>query len=149
VEAPDLAARLDRLEQERAVVAVLTRYCHAIDGGLRDAWLDCFTEDGVFAFDGRGSYREVSGREELARWFDDHKVRYPLGELNHVLANPAVTVEGERAGAVSYFITLAPGEAGTGSGVAVASNGRYTDTLRRCADGAWRIERREARRDLP
>lgn len=145
MEPTELAARLDRLEQERAVVAVLTRYCHAIDRGLRDAWLDCFTEDGVFAFDGRGSYSEIAGRDELARWFDDHKVRYPLGQLNHVLANPEVTVGDERAEAVSYFITLRPAEAA----VAVASNGRYTDTLRRCDDGAWRIERREARRDMP
>ena len=45
----ELEARLDTaLEAEREIVRTLHRYAHSIDYGDEAAWLDRFTEDGVF-----------------------------------------------------------------------------------------------------
>ena len=44
----DIESRLALLEAESAILKNLYRYGHAIDYGDEEAWVDCFTEDGVF-----------------------------------------------------------------------------------------------------
>jgi 3-phenylpropionate/cinnamic acid dioxygenase small subunit len=44
----DLEARIALLEDEQAILKNLYRYGHSIDYGDEEAWVDCFTEDGVF-----------------------------------------------------------------------------------------------------
>jgi hypothetical protein len=70
------AARPQELEDERAILRVLTLYCHTIDTGHTDEWLDCFTADGAFIVrDEAGtnlSRRAAGGAEGLLRAADDH-----------------------------------------------------------------------------
>ncbi|MCU1457885.1 MAG: hypothetical protein JWL73_1977, partial [Actinomycetia bacterium] len=39
----DLEARVARLEAERDILDLLSRYGHAIDYGLEHEWVDCFS----------------------------------------------------------------------------------------------------------
>jgi hypothetical protein len=43
----DLAVRVTRLENERAIVETLNLYAQSIDYGVYDEWVDCFVADGV------------------------------------------------------------------------------------------------------
>ena len=43
-----LEERLQRLEDERAILETLYHYGHTIDSCLAAEWADCFVEDGVF-----------------------------------------------------------------------------------------------------
>ena len=41
--------RMTHREDELAILDTLHRYAHTIDGGPAEDWLDCFTDDGVWA----------------------------------------------------------------------------------------------------
>ena len=151
---PDgLIPRLQALEAERGVRATLYRYGHALDYGAEDDWVDCFAtaahyeirECGTGATD---SVRSYDGPEELAAFAAGH-TRAPGRFHKHLVADPVIAVNGDRATAVSYFVRLddVDGEP------SVYAFGRYRDELVRCADGRWRfavriaeVESRRARR---
>ena len=65
-----LAERVARLEDERAVVATLYAYGHALDYGDRGGFLDCFTPDADYVVEMRlgaaGNFR-CHGHDDSAR----------------------------------------------------------------------------------
>ena len=145
--------RLQTLEAERDVLTTLYRYGHALDYGAEADWVDCFAtaahyeirECGTGATD---SVRSYDGPEELAAFAASH-TRAPERFHKHLVVDPVIAVDGDRATAVSYFIRLddVDGEP------VVYAFGRYRDELVRCADGRWRfavriaeVESRRARR---
>lgn len=138
----DLEARLALLEAERAVVRNLHRYAHAIDYGDEDAWVDCFTEDGVFDIRARLSHqpnRVIRGREELKAFIARH-TRAPELWHKHLLVEPLVEVDGDTATCVSYLAVLMEHE----NQPLLRVFGRYRDRLVRCPDGRWRFAERVA-----
>jgi ketosteroid isomerase-like protein len=140
--AADLAARLARLEDERAVVVTLYAYGEALDYGDRGLFLDCFTPDADYFVEMRlgpeGNF-SYHGQDELAAYFDAH-THAPAAYHKHVTVNPAVSCTGDTATATSYFLRVdaapAPGPA------TVVASGRYVDVLARDAAGRWRIRAR-------
>jgi len=148
----DLEERLALLEAERAVLKTLHRYGHSIDYGDEDAWVDCFTEDGVFDVRARLSHqpnRLVSGREEL-RAFSERHTRAPELWHKHLLVEPLIEVDGDTATVVSYLAVVMEHEGEP----LLRVFGRYRDRLVRCPDGRWRFRERIAevesmRRGLP
>jgi len=147
-----LEARLALLEAERAVLRNLYDYGHSIDYGDEEAWVDCFTEDGVFDIRARLSHqpnRVISGRDELRAFIAGH-TRAP--ELWHkpLLVEPRIDVDGDAATVVSYLAVMMEHD----DEPIVRVFGRYRDRLRRCDDGRWRFRERVAevesmRRGLP
>jgi SnoaL-like domain len=154
-----LARRLSVLEDERGVLATLHRYGHALDYGAEANWVDCFTADAHYEVRGpgtgtgtgtgtAGSVRAYDGRDELAAFAARH-TRAPEHFHKHVVVDPIVSVDGDRATAVSYFLRLdeADGER------VVYAFGRYRDELVRGEDGRWRFAVRvaevESRRARP
>lgn len=141
----DLAARLRAWEDERAVLAVLTTYSHAIDAGDEGAWLNCFTDDARFSTSGAGRGKmafDVSGRDALADFVSRHS-RRPHGFQEHLVLNPVVTIDDDEAHSISRFLVLMRHE----ERPAIRAFGRYEDRLRREPDGAWRIAHRHAHID--
>ena len=158
-----LAVRLQALEAERGVRATLYRYGRALDYGAEDDWVDCFAARAHYEVRQRGgkvaagagtsgtetaAVRSYDGRDELAAFAARH-TRAPERFHKHLVADPVIAVDGDRATAVSYFVRLddIDGEP------AVYAFGRYRDQLVRCADGRWRftvriaeVESRVARR---
>ena len=137
-----LEARLRALEDERGVIANMHRYAHSIDYGLEGEWVDCFREDGAFDmrrapdFDRPGN--RIEGRAALAAFIATH-TRAPETWHKHVMAQPRIAVEGDRARAVSFFTRLDEDETGVPY---VLVFGRYRDTVERCGDGLWRFRER-------
>jgi ketosteroid isomerase-like protein len=139
----ELAARLDRLEAERAIVQTMYAYGRALDYGDLDAFLDCFTEDADYVVDmrlGGPAVLQFHGRDELAGYHEWH-THAPDAWHKHVGTNPTVTIDGDTATAVSYFMRL-DSDAETGAPSLVSSSGRYVDVFARGDDGGWRIRSR-------
>jgi SnoaL-like domain len=151
-----LAARLKRLEDERAILDTLHRYGHAIDYGLEAEFLDCFTEDAVWDVRAASEavYREQlrvgrqparrQGREELAR-FIAHHTRAPDRLHKHLMVDPRISIEGDTANVISYFLRVDANPSDTGANI--RTFGRYLDRLLRCPDSRWRLTERIAETD--
>jgi ketosteroid isomerase-like protein len=138
-----LSARLDRLEAERAIVQTMYAYGRALDYGDLEGFLDCFTDDADYVVDmrlGGPAVLEFHGREELAGYHEWH-THAPNAWHKHVATNPAITIDGDTATAVSYFMRL-DSDAETGAPSVVSSSGRYVDEFVRGDDGGWRIRSR-------
>lgn len=104
-------------------------YCHRIDAGDYTGWADLFTTDGVFT-----AGDSFEGRDDLLSFaenvFDDQ-----YEATAHVVTNPVITVDGDRATGrfYLYFLTEAP------DGTLGWTQARYEDEFRR-VNGQWRIE---------
>ena len=104
----DLEARLALLEAEQAILKTLYRYGHSIDYGDEEAWVDCFTEDGVFDVRARLSHqpnRLISGRDELRAFIKRH-TRAPELWHKHLLIEPLIEVDGDTATVRSYLAVV-------------------------------------------
>jgi ketosteroid isomerase-like protein len=133
---------------EAAVLSLLGRYCHALDGDDLAAVLDCFTEDGVFAYFALGAAEPLlrfEGHAEIAAWFADHRSKTPLGAMTHVTVNPSIELDGDEATAASTYVSLRARD----GGIVVGSTGRYADRAARGADGRWRLAERLSHADMP
>jgi hypothetical protein len=132
-----LAARVGALEDERAIHAVLHRYGHAIDYGLEQEWIDCFTPDAVFEIRARvtGRHMIASGTQQLAAFAARH-TRAPGRFHKHLVADVLVTMNGREAHAESLYARL---DATRDGHPYVFSFGRYRDRLRKCDDDVWRL----------
>ena len=149
----ELIRRLAALEAERGVLATLYQYGHALDYGAEADWVDCFAAAAHYELRDRGagtadSVRSYDGRDELAAFAAGH-TRAPERFHKHLVADPLISVDGDRATASSYFLRLDE----VGGERVVYAFGRYRDELVRCPDGRWRfavriaeIESRRARR---
>jgi hypothetical protein len=137
----ELAARVAVLEDERAILRTLHAYGHAIDYGLADAWADCFAENGVFdvTYASGGERRTYTGRAELWNFAERH-TNAPDVWHRHVVVDPLITLDGDRAEVASYFVFVLHSE---GRPI-IRSFGRYLDDMARQPDGAWRFTRRRA-----
>lgn len=141
-EPEELAERLARLEDERSILRTLYAYAHAIDYGDEAAWVDCFTEDGVFDIRARLSHqpnRIIQGRDQLHAFISSH-TRAPELWHKHLLIEPVVEVDGDAATCVSYLAVVMEHEGEP----LLRVFGRYRDRLARCPDGCWRFLERIA-----
>jgi len=149
-----LAARLDLLEAERAILHTLYRYGHAIDYGLEADWVDCFLPDGAYDLRFRAkpqAYNPLKGtptplgaRHEghaQIRAFVANHTRAPARWHKHVLVEPVIAVTGDTATVQSYFLRVDHEDEGR---AAIRSFGRYLDRMKRCPDGQWRFVERVA-----
>ena len=137
-----LTERLDHLESERAIVATLYAYGHALDYGNRDEFLGCFTTDAVYVVTMRinaDNGFEFHGHDELTGYFDNHS-HAPEAWHKHITTNPMVTVNGDRANATSYFVRVDAGA--EPAPAAITASGRYLDELLRDDYRHWRIRSR-------
>jgi ketosteroid isomerase-like protein len=134
----DVEQRLRRLEDERAILDTLYAYGHSIDYGLRDVWDDCWTEDAVLHW----PHESYEGREAIGATFEQHS-HAPDRYHKHLLVEPRIQVDGDRATVESYFARLDASP----EGPFLRSFGRYLDVLARGDDGRWRLQERRAERE--
>lgn len=134
----DLERRLRRLEDERSILDTLYAYAHSLDYGHRDEWLDCWTADATMHW----PHRSFTGHGEIGGAFDDHS-HAPAAWHKHLLVEPRIRLDGDRATVDSYFVRID----GAAEGPRVRSMGRYRDVVVRCPDGRWRLQERTAERE--
>jgi ketosteroid isomerase-like protein len=127
------------LLDERAITAVMNEYCHAMDTGQLDRWMNCFTADAVYDValpDGR-IYARLEGEAELRKFIAEYPV---LPGHKHVYVTPLFDVDAEAgtASVAAYWFMLSGSESKAG----ISSLGRVQDRFVRGADGRWRIKER-------
>jgi hypothetical protein len=149
----DLGRRLQALEDRQAILDTLHRYGHALDYGLEDEFLDCFTDDAVWDTEpmtpavraeqlrvGRLPANHV-GRDELQAFVQRHS-RAPQRWHKHLVVGPLIEIHGVEAQVTSYFLRVDANRSDTGAHI--RASGRYRDRFVRCDDGCWRIAARLA-----
>lgn len=132
-------AGLQTLLDERAILRTLHRYCRALDYGIVDEWLDCFTTDARYdtVLPNGDPWAQVRGHEALASFLDDYP-RPPSQIPRHLVVDPVIDIDGDAAHVHSAFVFLTQLP---GAQPRVVAWGRYRDRLER-QDGTWRIAER-------
>src|SRR2546421_149104 len=138
-----LEARVRRLEDREQINALFMRYRECLDEKDFSGYAALFASDGEFVAAG-GS---ASGREEIERLVDGMRgtlLTAVAGDDVHVVVNPDISVDGDRATARSTWIYIVRDPDG---GPNLCKVGHYDDELVR-EDGAWRFARRSAPMDM-
>jgi SnoaL-like domain len=134
-----LLSVLRRCEDHDAIVRRLGCLAHALDHGDLQAWLDCFTIDGVWEVRGREPRfprLRLAGHEELRAFFD-RRVRPETGS-KHMSLVPLVSLNGDEATCRSFQAVIVVPDGQPVLGYA----GRHRDRLTREEDGCWRLRER-------
>jgi hypothetical protein len=152
--AKTLEERVKALEDQQEIYRTLNQYSRTLDYGTDPAaWLDCFTEDGVWhtqaagRWSGTGGVR-AEGHKQLAEWYMKSGRDKPEWATTHLLTKhcwvvPDVAVDGDTASFDAYFFVPREGQ----QGPFFHSFGRYFVSLVRCEDGRWRIKDMDLRRE--
>jgi hypothetical protein len=125
----------DRLE----IQELITRYNHYIDYADYPAWIDCFTDDGIFE-GGAGRFVGRSGLKEFTEKFSI--IRLDLPNMRHCLMNTLTEVDGDEARSSSYLLLVTTGA----EGAQIKFAGRYDDRLVKL-NGKWLFSYRKSSRD--
>ena len=138
-----LAHRLQVLEDKEAIWLLFMEYKRHLDARDFKAYASLFTEDAFWG----GNLGKAIGPDEIEALLVQTLEVYPsdLERTYHLVMNPIITVDGDRAKAKSNwgFVTRSDTDAPV-----LQMLGRYSDELRRTADG-WRFSRRVAYSDIP
>jgi 3-phenylpropionate/cinnamic acid dioxygenase small subunit len=136
---PTLEARLQQIEDQKAIERVLLEYGRTLDDRDFAAYSQLFAENGEWQ-GALGSYRGPAAiRTAMEKIFTDAAADIPKGRNFHVMSNFDITVQGDRATARSMFIFYKMEGSKPGAEVA----GRYEDILVR-EKGAWKFLQRKA-----
>jgi uncharacterized protein (TIGR02246 family) len=140
----DTEARLRRLEDKDEIMALLLAYRRALDEKDFAAYAALFAAEGEFI---AGPLRATgpAAIQELVEGMLGTLLTAESGNDLHVVANPDIRLDGDRATARSTWIYILRGEDG---GPDLAKVGHYDDVLVR-EDGAWRFLSRDAPMDMP
>jgi uncharacterized protein (TIGR02246 family) len=140
----ELEARVQRLEDREAIHALFMRYRECLDEKDFGGYAALFAENGEFVSAG-GSAQGREGIQELVDGMRGSLLTANVGDDLHVVVNPEITVEGDRATARSTWIYVVRGDDGEPM---LCKVGHYEDELVR-EDGGWRFARRFAPIDMP
>jgi hypothetical protein len=143
-----LLARLQVLEDERAILQTLYQYGHAMDYGPDADFIDCFAPGGVWDVRMRktpsGAFTCAGHGEIAASLAAQTSVRAPALYAKHLLVEPRIVLDGDEASVESYFVRIEPRD---DVPTQIVASGRYVDRLIRCDDGRWRFTQRIAEID--
>lgn len=143
----EVERRLAALEDERAILHLLSRYAYYADAGHDDEWVGLFSSDGTMdmATGGDGGYGDgltFTGHAGLRAFINDplghHRPGFYRQSMHAHANNTIITIDGDTAVANTYSILLKDSDAGvivTGAGVNEWGfqrlDGRWALTLRR------------------
>jgi uncharacterized protein (TIGR02246 family) len=136
--------RLQRLEDLEEIRRLFADYKRTLDGKDFAAYAELFAGGGEFV---AGELR-AKGRAEIQALVEGmlgNLLTAERGDDFHVVANPSLTVDGDRARSELVWLYIVRGE---GDSPVLAKYGHYEDELVR-EDGRWRFLRRQAPTDIP
>jgi len=126
---------MSELEDEHAIRKLLSAYCFCVDRTDADAFVELFTEDGVWD---RGRWGRVEGRQALHDYMSAAAAKAPGGaKTRHLSANEIVSITQDAAAARSYVLVM---DAAPMPPAALVV-GYYEDQLARVG-GRWRFKTR-------
>ncbi|WP_158167819.1 nuclear transport factor 2 family protein [Mycolicibacterium smegmatis] len=125
---------LERLAHTLQITELLYRYAELVDAG---------DFDGVGQLLGRGAFMGVTGAEAIAALFAATTRRFPehgnRPRTRHLVLNPIIDIDGERARARSTFVVIQNTETVSLQPIVA---GRYADTFALDDTGWYFTERR-------
>jgi hypothetical protein len=130
-----LQAMLDHYE----ITQVLVEYCHGCDRADGEHMASVYAEE---SWDDHGHYKgdgKQFAREAVVNIAT-------LRTCHHQLGQSLIKVDGDRAGAETYFIASLRMPTPEGGEILNQISGRYVDVLERI-DGAWKVKHRTCVRD--
>lgn len=133
---PRLQAMLDHYE----ITRTLSEYCRSCDRCDEERMRGVYLED---SWDDHGVYR-ASG-PEFARLMTGEVLKQ-TDSMYHMLGQSMVRVDGDAAGAETYFFAVSTSTREDGVQMCNQLGGRFVDSLRR-EDGRWLIKNRVVMRD--
>ena len=135
-------ARLQELWDHHEIRQLLATYCHGCDRGDEVEMAGTYAPD---SWDDHGP-RKLEGRRFSIETVEESLRTTSL--VSHMLGQSLIKVDGDNAGAETYFIaTLLYPAKGPDKGETIAQlGGRYVDTLVR-QDGNWLIKHRTCVRE--
>lgn len=146
----DLEKKVQELEDKLAILDVIFAYGHYVDYGYKEAFTNLFEEDAVLHVMHRGETLQdigvpqepntgIKGRETIRAFINSH-TSAPAMFHKHMVSNPLIKLNGNKATAETLFQRLDEDEKGS----FIMVFGRYVDDFIRCTDGKWRFAKREA-----
>ena len=140
----ELESRISALEDREEIRRLIQEYRRTLDERDLYSYSLLFAENGTWT----GGLGEATGPEAIRRMLEeslDANPPAPGPTLFHLNSDPAITVEGERATAFTFWVHVRrTGEDTPG----IPTLGYYTD-LGTTEGGRWRFLRREAHRFIP
>jgi uncharacterized protein (TIGR02246 family) len=121
--------------EKLAIQELCARYCHTIDSQDSEGWARCFTEDGIFEFDGSA----IKGHAALHEYAEVHARVMPC---RHMTVNHLYEIHGDRAAGTSTTVVALATE----GGYKMLGQGAYEDRLVKQANG-WRFAYRSVQTD--
>ncbi len=98
----ELMDRLQRVEDELAIMRLVATYGPAVDSGESDEAAALWTEDGAYDVGGQS---RVVGREQLAALYNGPGHQEIIaGGAGHITSTPAITLSGDTATAVAHSL---------------------------------------------
>lgn len=126
---------LQSLEARLAINDLFVRYVTALDAGDVETIVGCFAEDGSLESPVLGVRRGRDAIRDFAERFA--RLRENGTQLRHVLSNLVVQIDGDRAHATCYLVTIMTRDGQS----TLRPPGRYLCDLVR-VDGAWVFQHR-------
>ena len=122
------------LEDREELRELYARYCHSIDSGRYDEWVDCFTEDGVFE---SPRFGRCAGREGLLQFCKQHRESLGGAHVLHIVANLSFDIQGDTGTGTCHLVYNHCKD----GRIQQSAVGHYTDLLKKTAKG-WRFKSR-------
>lgn len=127
------------MRDREAILDVVARYAHTVDGRDVEGVVACFTTDGRMDFE--GGQTSGAGHDGLRAAFTEgfaQPALAPPAVSTHLMANTLVAIDGDTATAETQGVAYLASPA---SGTVRTRGLRYSDSLRRDGDD-WRIVHR-------
>ncbi len=137
----DVAARLTRLEDLDAIRQLFVDYGFYLDHGDFEAYGRLFADDGEVLLGPIGRATGPAAITELMT----KTLSGRQGHSYHVICNPVIHLDGDRATTDVTWVVVTRTEAGTPE---LSMLGRHRDVVVR-QRGEWKFARREGHVDLP
>lgn len=129
----------EMLEHYR-ITKLIKEYCHGCDRGDGERMGGVYARD---SWDDHGSFK-MPGREFAAAIMANRQQRKDV--MSHQLGQSLVRVDGDEAGAETYFVATVVVDDPEGKAILHQLGGRYVDELTR-EEGRWKIKKRLTVRD--
>ena len=130
----DVLARLQRLEDLEEIRTLKAQYCAGCDADHDSAiLLPLFVEDAVWDFKGTA---RCEGHDQIRQFMDDLRASGRIRNSAHMVTNPQIDIDGDRAKAHWRFVMIYTGHVGDGTVQFHRIIGYYEDELVK-RDGKW------------
>ena len=139
--ADNTEARLRRLEDLEAIRQLFIDYGYYLDHGLFADYAGLFAEDGEVLLGPMGRAKGPAAIKDLMQ----RTLGSRVGTSYHVIANPIIKLDGDRATTNVSWIVVVMGKDGQ---PAIPMFGHHADEVVRTVQG-WKFQRRKGFVDLP